>query len=371
MRRVPAVLLGLSLAATGCSFSSVDPDAEVRVSGRALDASGKPLAGARVLLVKQADIGEVLFGSILAVGTLSTICYLPDPPALCAKAKTATADADGGYTFTLAGEDTQGTLGTESTMNVVFATGQDKPSTTISFTAKDTEIRLPDARLWNSRARASVGPDGIRVSWAGLPAAAAENADYAAQLFEADGSALWTQPASGGRATLDARYLEDRRGGVAVSAGADLNGGSGAGDLRASFLSPRLGVRATAGAPPSRGDRCAPVTGTGPAVNGRFGRCAITDGDLDAPARLTGKGVVVGATVDLGSRRPIRLVVARGFAGQVLLEVSEDAKNFQVVATGSGSSVGLTPNAPTSARYVRLRSPAGVDQSLATEISVW
>lgn len=366
------MLLGLSLAATGCSFSSVDPNADVHVSGRALDASGKPLAQAKVLLLKEADIGEVLFGSILAVGTLSTICYLPDPPALCAKARTATTDNDGRYAFELSGEDTQGTLGTESTMNVVFSGGQGKASTTISFTAKETEISLPDARLWDSRARASVGAGNIGISWSALPATAGGKVGYSALLFEADGAAaLWTQPASGTSAALDARFLEDRRGSVAVNARADLKGASGAGDVRANFLSPRLGVRATTGAPPSRGRRCAPVTGTGPAVTGRFGRCALTNGDLDAPARLTGKGVVVGATIDLGSRRPIRLVVARGFSGQLLLEVSDDGQSYQIVATGSGASVGLEPHTTTSARYVRLRSPAGVDQSLAAEISVW
>lgn len=364
------MLIGLSLTAS-CSFSSVDPDADVHVSGRALDAAGKPLAGARVLLLKEADIGEVLFGSILAVGTLSTICYLPDPPALCAKARTTTTDADGRYSFELTGEDTQGTLGTESTLDVVFAGGPGKASTTVSFKAKKAEITLPDARIWNSRARASVGSGGIQIAWSGLPPEAGGDPSYSAQLFEADGAALWTQSASGDRATLDPRFLEDRRGSVAVSARTELDGASGAGDVRAAFLSPRLDVRATAGAPPSRGRRCAPVTGTGPAVTGRFARCAFTDGDLDSPARLTGKGVVVGATVDLGSRRPVRLVVARGFSGQLLLEVSDDGKSYQVVATGSGSSVGLVPNTSTSARYVRLRSPAGVDQSLAAEISVW
>lgn len=371
MRRVLSLLVALGLAATGCSVSSVDPDAPVRISGRALDASGKPLAQAPVLLVKQADIGEVVFGTVLVVGSLSTFCLLPDPPAICAKARTATTDADGRYEFALTGADTQGTLGTESTMNVVFSgsTGTTTGSTTVSFTVEETTIRLPDARLWNARPRVSPGPGKIRVAWAPLPAG---DASYATQLYEADGrSPLWSQPASGRRAVIDARILEDRSGSVAVSAGAELPGAIGAGKVRTSHLSPRLRAGTGAGTPPSRGRRCAPVTGTAPAVDGRQGRCAATDGDLDAPARLSGSGVVTGVVVDLGSVRAVDLVVARGFAGQFLVELSDDGKDYRTVATASGTAAAVEPRGGQRARYVRLRSPAGVDQSLSAEVSVW
>jgi len=60
MRRVSALVASLAVAVTGCSFSSVDPNASVVVSGTALDASGKPLAETKVLLFKEADIGGVL-----------------------------------------------------------------------------------------------------------------------------------------------------------------------------------------------------------------------------------------------------------------------------------------------------------------------
>src|SRR5688572_20635981 len=121
MRRVPAVLVAICLTVIGCSASDVDPDATVRISGRALDAQGRPLSGAKVLLFKQADFGEIILGTTLAIGTLSTICLLPDPPAVCNKARTVTTDRDGAYEFELKGSDTQGTMGTESTLNVVFS----------------------------------------------------------------------------------------------------------------------------------------------------------------------------------------------------------------------------------------------------------
>ena len=110
----------------------------------------------------------------------------------------------------------------------------------------------------------------------------------------------------------------------------------------------------------------------------------IADGELLALLGPSGSGKTTllriiagldwpdgGAVVDLGSRRPIDLVVARGFSGQLLLEVSDDNHNYRPVATGSGTAVALEPNVATTARYVRLRSPSGLDESLASEVSVW
>lgn len=372
MRRAPALLAALSLAATGCSFSSVDPKSTVHISGRALDAGGKPLAETQVLLFKQADIGEVVFGTALVLGSLSTICLLPDAPAICEKAHKATTDADGRYRFTLKGDETQGTLGTEATLNVVFSSGKG-PSTTVSFHAKDTEVDVPDARLADLRARVTRPGGDIRLTWTGLPRAAGRKATYSAQLFDGRQAAIWTEPASGGRATVDQRILEDRSGSVAVGATTELAGGRNTGSVHGHYLSPRLGVRGSAGAPPSRGKRCAPVTGTAPAADGTFSRCAATDGDLDRPAHLSsGAGkVTTGVVVDLGRARPIDLVVARGYGGQVLLEVSSDGRTFRTVATGLGTAVALEPQGSPIARFVRLRSPAGLDESLGAEISVW
>src|SRR5690348_16423917 len=192
MRRLSAVVASLSVAVTGCSFSKVDPNADVSISGTALDAAGKPLADTKVLLFKQADIGGVLFGGILALGSLGTVCLLPDAPAICNKALTASTDSRGRYHFDLKGEDTQGSLGTEATLNVLFSGGS--TSTTVSFTAKETEIQLPKARLVNLSPRVSQSPGKIKVSWTGLPSAAGGKASYSAQLFAVRGqSALWTE----------------------------------------------------------------------------------------------------------------------------------------------------------------------------------
>ncbi len=374
MGKALSLFAALVISASGCSFSDVDPDADVTISGRALDASGKPLANARVLLLKQADIGEVIFGTVLAVGTLSTVCFLPDPPAICDDARTTTTDSSGRYEFELKGSDTQGTLGTESTMNIVFSGKSAKGSTTVSFTAADPDISLPDARLWVAKPQVLQTPGSISLSWRPLPDAAGDDRSYTASLYTSDGAALWSQPTEGSPADLDPRVLEDQGGTVAVNGYAELSGGDGAGDVRASYLSVQLPVRSTAGTPPSRGRPCAAVTGVAPARDGRFTACGVTDGDLDTAAHLNARrgATVSGVVVDLGSPRRIDLVVGRGFGGgQLLVETSTDGRNYQTVATGAGPALAIRPQVAVTARYVRLRSPGGLSQSLAAEVSVW
>ncbi|HSV40298.1 MAG TPA: hypothetical protein VLI04_16170 [Nocardioidaceae bacterium] len=367
------VVAAMAFALSGCTFSSVDPDASVHISGRALDASGKPLAGAQVLLLKEADMGEVVFGGVLVLGTLSTVCLLPEAPAICDSAHSVTADSEGRYEFELKGSDTQGTLATESTLNVVLSDGSSASSTALSFTVKDTNVTLPDARMARLSPRVSVRSDQIELTWSPLPKKAGSDATYSARLFESDEStALWTQPATGSRASIDARILEDLRGTIAVGGITILTGGTGTGEVRAHYMSSRLSVRGTSQAPPSRGRPCAAVTGTATAKTGRFSSaCGVTDGDLSTPARLNGRGVVAGVVVDLGVRRPVELVVPRGFAGQFLVEISDDGTTYRTVATSSGTAVALVVPGQPTARYVRLRSPAGLDESLSSELSIW
>lgn len=369
MRRVCALVLALWLLA-GCATSDVDPDATVRLSGRALDAAGRPLADTEVLLLKQADLGELVVGTVLAVGTLGTLCLVPDAPAVCARAKRTTTDADGRYTFEIKGSDTQGTLGSESTLSVVL--GDRRAGTVVELAVKDTRVRVPDARLWRSRAHLAAP---IALGWSALPEGAGDDVSYAVHLFDAgSGAPTYTQPAEDLRASIDPRLLEDVESTVAVAAYAALPGGRGTGDVRATYLSPRLTVAARAGAPPSRGRPCAPVTGRQGRVAGPAPGCPMTDGDLSSPARLDAGArarVVTGVALDLGATRPVGLVVARGFAGQVLVEVSADGRGWQPVGGGAGTTFTLVPPGGPSARYVRVRSATGIDQSLAAEVSVW
>jgi hypothetical protein len=373
MLKVSVAVTVLGLTAAGCGFSSVDPGSSVSISGRALNAAGNPLGNARVVLVKQADLAEVVFGTVLTVGTLSTICFAPDPPAICERAQVTTTDADGRYHFEVKGSDVRGSLGTEATMNVVFSGRSSPSSTTVSFTAQETDVTVPDARVWDLAATVTGAAGRIRLTWRPLSPSAGTDTGYSAELYDArTGAALWSQPARGGQAELDPRLLEDRRGTVAASASAALSGGSGTGSARAGYLSARLPVTGSVGAPPSRGRPCAAVTGIGKVAAYRT-PCAETDGNLGAPAQLSAPAgaTVTGVAVDLGRTRPVDLVVARGFSGQYLVEISTDGRSWHSVATGSGTAYSVSPAGRPAARYVRVRSAVGLDESLSAEVSVW
>jgi hypothetical protein len=377
MRRGLLIFVVACAALSGCKFSKVDANATVHISGRALAASGRPLAGAEVRLFKEADLGEALTGIVLTIGTLGSVCLLPGAPAVCRQAQTATTAADGTYTFTLKGSDTQGTLGTEATLDVVVAapgSGTSRPSSTLSFQAEAAHIALPDARLWNAAPHVTEGAGQVRLRWTPLPRAAGASPSYAAQLFDpARQAPTWSQPAGDHRAVIDARILEDHAAAAAVSGHATLAGASGTGDVHASYLSSRLPVRPLLGAPPSRHAACSAVAGTATLKTTRQSRCAVTDGDLLTPARLTAAdaAVATGAVVDLGHARPIHLVVVRGLAGSYLVEVSSDGTTYRAITTSTDSTNAVQPAGHPVARYVRVRSPSGLDESLMAEISVW
>ncbi|HEX2681439.1 MAG TPA: hypothetical protein VHQ03_09115, partial [Candidatus Dormibacteraeota bacterium] len=112
-----AVLLA---AACGVQQSGLDANAAVTISGKALNANGQPLASTRVVLIKELDLGEAIGGLFVTAVTLGIACLADHPPALCANnSHVTTTDAAGGYSFTVKGGDTQGSLGLASTMEVM------------------------------------------------------------------------------------------------------------------------------------------------------------------------------------------------------------------------------------------------------------
>lgn len=377
-RTRPWVAVVLALALGGCEISRVDPAAAVHVAGRALDAGGRPLAGATLRLYKEADVGEALFGVFLAVGTLGTVCLSPAAPAICRKARTATTGADGSYRFELKGSDTQGLVGNASTMDLVIP-GGDGGSATASFKVRSTAVSLPDIRLWSAGARlgpagagagGGTGAGGIRLEWAALPGEAGRDPTYSLQLLDARTRALlWSQPSGPTGGGADSRVVEDVATVAVASAVAAV--GDVVGDVRVGFVSPAIDVAGSrAGAPPSRGKPCSAVN-AGDLSTTTQATCAATDGDLTSPGRLTGNGsgVVSGVVVDLGSARRIGFVVARGVAGDVVVEGSGDGNAWSDIGKGTGPIVSLTTSA--TARAIRLRSPGGLDESLLAELSVW
>ena len=378
MRRLAWLLAALSLLATGCQFSKVNPQATVTITGRAVRADGSALAGVTVRLFKEADLGEAIVGIVLTLGSLGSVCLLPDAPAVCSQARTATTAADGAYRFTIKGADTQGLIGTEATMDAVVADpsgGANAASTTVTFTVRTTNVSLPDARLWNAAPHVREGAGKVHLSWTPLPSAAGTGPAYSAELFDPTRQAsVWSQPASGHSADIDARLIEDRPAATAASARTSLAGATGTGSVHGVYLSSRLPLTAIAGAPPSRHRPCSTISGlAAPFASKPQPACAITDGDLLTPAHLQSPNasVVSGVVVDLGAPRAISLVVVRGFGGMFLVEVSSDGSTYRQVGTSEGTLAAVSPPGGTTGRYVRVRSPSGLDQSLMSELSVW
>jgi hypothetical protein len=369
MRRCALVTI-LLLTLTACDFSHVKPQQTVVISGRALDATGAPLRHVQVHLYKEADLGEVMVGSALTLGSLGGVCLFPGAPAICHKGRVTTTDAAGRYRFTVKGADTQGLIGDADTLDVVFGGRTPGASTTLRFKAQSSQVRLPGARLWDAGLRvAARGGPAFAASWQDLPAIDGSDAGYTMQLLDtARGVPLWSQPATAPHARIDARVLEDHTASAAVTARADMRSG-----VSAIYLSAQHPVRPSAGAPPSRHLPCLAVTGTTRLATSRQTVCAATDGDLVSPARLvaTNGKVVSGVVVVLPRPRRVSFVVARGLAGQVVVEVSRDGRRYHRVGTGDGSTVAVSPPGRPVARYVRVRSPGGLDESLLAELSVW
>jgi hypothetical protein len=368
MRRwAPALLVLLTL--TACDFSHVKPGQTVVISGRALSATGAPLKNATVTLYKEADFGEFIVGSALALGSLGGVCLFPGAPAICHKGRTTTTNDNGAYQFTVKGSDTQGLIGDASTLDVVFTAPGNKsgPSTTLRFKARTSHVRLPTAALQDLRLHVGEGTRAhpvFRFAWH-----ARTTDSYTAQLLNAsNGLSMWSQPAGSGSATVDARILEDRAAAAAVTAHHDLGNG-----VSANYLSARVSVKPIAGAPSSRHAPCAAVTGTDHLDTFRQTVCVATDGDLSAPSRLTATNgkVVTGVQLDLQHAKHVSLVVARGMGGSVVIEVSKNGRNWRQVATAAGETIAVKPAGRPVVRYVRVRSASGLDESLVAEVSVW
>jgi hypothetical protein len=372
-----ARLVGGALSATlltgtaACTFSPVKPDATVVITGRALSTTGAPLARASVHLYKEADIGEAIVGSALLLGSLGGICLLPGAPPVCHQGHSTTTDASGAYKFTLKGSDTQGLIGDESTLDLVVTAPKATaggPSTTLRFKVGSATKALPDARLWNAAVHATTAAGQVRLNWSALPPNSGSAAAYTTYLYSpGTATVVYSAPATAHPAAIDGRLLEDRDASAGIGAASTLSG------VHAYYSSASITVHPVVGAPPSRHQPCSAVTGTSTLATTPQTVCVVTDGDLAAPAGLvaTNGQPVTGAVVDLGHARAISLVVARGVTGATIVEISTDGRVYRQVGTAAGTTVVVTLTGRPVARYVRVRSPNGLDESRMAELSVW
>lgn len=362
MRRLLAVLL-LAVTLAGCGeTSNLDRSVAVTVSGRVLRADGTPAGGVPVAMEREPTVGEVFTGLFLIPLTFFTACLTDPPAALCKgrSVKRTKTTADGTYSFTMTGDDTQTSFGNARSFTLTTGTGEQAgPAVTANFKIQTASLALPDLQLWQPAVTVAPG----RIGWS--PPA---DGEYRVGLEETAGQLVWTFESPRAEVVFDPRILEDTTGSLAVSARTTATAeGTSVGIRRQSG---RVAYRSTAGPPLSRGRPC-----TRAAAAASVTPCPLTDGNFAnslQPVTTTttaGTGTTVptprdAVTVDLGRPVEVSLIVIRGCSCDV--ERSADGQTWTAVGRASALTA-LVPSRTGPARYVRL---TGLLTDLH-EVSVW
>ena len=367
-RTIGAVAMAVLAVITACGVqsSSIDPNATVSISGKALSVDGYPLANTKVVLVKELDLGESVGGLFVTAVTLGLACLADHPPALCAKnAHVATTDGNGAYSFSVKASDTTGSFEVASTMEVmVHGAANDMevsgPTAMAEFSVQTTSLALPDLRLW--KPNRSFGANG-QAAWTALPASYGTSPAYSVELYDLHGNPWWvTGPMQPGD-RFDSRILEDLNGAVDVAARA--HGTAPGTTVDFTYASAALHMHGAAGPPPSRAAHCAAVTSGG--VGAFDTSCALTSGNLGQhlPASF---GSATGVIVDLGHEGAVSLVVVKGCTAQCAVAVSSDLTGWSQSGTLSGAYATAPVTLNRSARYVRI---SGADIAGLRQVSIW
>ncbi len=361
MRRLWPFVAVLALVLTGCQTerSNLDRAATVVVSGRVLQADGSPAVGAPVALEREPSAGEVITGLVVIPLSLFTACLVDPPASLCRgrSVKRATTSADGSYSFSLTGGDTQTAFGNARSFSLSAEVSG--ALVTADFRIQAENPRLPDLQVWQPAV--TVGPGHL--SW-DPPAPGS----YQVVVEDAGGQLVWTFDSTGTDVGFDPRILEDTSGSLAVSARTNATAeGTTVGIRRQSA---RVAYRSAAGPPISRGRPCV----VGPAGT-PVSPCPLTDGNLAnaLPPPATTATSTTGSTatpradsvtVDLGRAAEVSLVVVRGCSCQV--ERSTDGQTWLALDQSAGYTA-VAPSRTGPARFVRLTGSI----SQLREVSVW
>jgi hypothetical protein len=369
IRRAAGATALAALILTACyTESEVKPGERITIAGTVADQNGNPVPGARVAFSRAGDVEDTF--ALLA--SLGFVCTPPEPPRACQAEKVTTADEDGAYRFDLRGRDTQG-IG-RSARTLYLTAGFDPagtevtgPRTILRFIAQTKDLNLP-LRAWQPRLRIDPGPTELAVRTDAFPkdlAPAGVQPARTSLVFEDRAGALvWRQTMRGEGSGVDPRLLEDVDGVVAVVAQQDnapVSPGRGT-NLGYTIRSGGHRVRGTAGAPVSRGTACA--LRANPKAESFVSSCSLTDGVFGQPDPSPSADAAV---IDLGSPRPIHLVVLRSCAGTCHLQHSMNARTWTRLGNGADQVITIEPGAVPRARYIRVRSGL----VLPTELSVW
>jgi hypothetical protein len=253
-----------------------------------------------------------------------------------------TTDANGAYSFTLKGSDTQSLLG-EAVDEAVVATGAPGPqqvsgaSTAATFRVQVNDVHLPVLDL--------VDPGLTIASAAAIDAhwSTPQPGPYDLTFETTATTPIWRVTTLESGATIDRRVLEDSSGRVVVSGSKEDAVAGSTVDIR--WRSPALGFVGAGAAPPSRGRPCHFLSTSGTALDAST--CALTDGNLvraDALASVcptpTSQGTAceAAASVDIALRdpTPAELVVVRGCTDTCAVAVSTDGTTFAPAGAVTG-----------------------------------
>ena len=364
-----------------CTASEVDPEARIDLDGRVARADGKPIAGTRVALSREADAGEV-FAVFASLG-LACIDAHTD---VCLGARVTTTASDGSFTYKLRGRDTQGFAGQASTMVLTTGGGPRAdevagPITTYRFQVQTEALDVP-VRLWEPRLEGRTGSFGARVTWTKVPAGLLPGLNTGSVghtiEFRRGDELVWIVEQARSNFAFDPRLLEDTQGTAAVTAAvedqrvADERG-------RRIDLVLRSGARAydsPAGAPTSRGRSCSVAEESGRLVV--QASCRLTDGELGEefmPSICGGQTACVepahtAAVIDLGAQRPLSMIVVRGCDYGCTVETSRDGERWR---TGGTATMRREDNAFRLSPLVRARYIRVTSRSVDTlrEVSAW
>jgi hypothetical protein len=330
-RARPALALLLAASLVACTYeeSPIEDDAEVRISTTVVGTDGRPAEGAEVVLGAGATLSDLL---AFSCGPLLGLC-LPD-----GDERSEAVDEQGRAVFDLRGSDTKTLLGGKRTLSMSVAQPRraegslGRGAAVALFEVESEQVALGSLVLWDTRLEVDGEGRSRSVVMGPLP----PRATTASLVVEdAQGNLLVTVDGVKDGSPFDGRLLEDVPGRAAVQVDGSLEGAEAV--LWRSSVWPVQGGLA----PPSRGAACVRRDRSGAATVTRA--CGLTDGDLltqgprakedcgglTGTALTTCRDVSSRTEVDLGSVRSVELVVLRGSAFAVPVEVSSDGRTWR------------------------------------------
>lgn len=244
------LVTGLALSTVGCVESALNPTDTVALSGSALKDDGTALGDTKVVLSRSADSACLLTHSF----------------------REMTTDAQGRYTQSLLGSDTQegenarcfrARLPEQTDGRLAYA----------DFLIQVTDVSVPELRYWNAQLTATPGATGTTIGFEGTQSSHGFGGDVLVNLENDEGLA-WSATSTASPIQFTPEALEDFAGLRAQANAETEKKGSGT-TFTLRYYSARVDVAKGPLVPASRGAKCqigAKVYDTEP--------CPYTDGKL-------------------------------------------------------------------------------------------